>query len=350
MRTFGTFLLAATLGAGGLHGSTALAKGKGKPKGEEAAPKANPAEVNKLKAVRFGDPKAGSFKWGMKPDEVQALVRKQIEAKYEPRIKQAAQDPGKQQRIRDEREREIAAVKKSYVKFEDEKTGLDVSIVGPEFDHRTGEAVLQTKEDLWTRYYFFFEDGLYKMFLAFNKEALEGKSFADFGKDREASYGRGKEVYRDEKTKTGVRHSLDHFEWAAGGDRLRLVDRSEFYGVYCLVLEDGATARRVAERRKIVNPGGIKTDSLVEAVTQKESNSRDANDNIIDRLVGKEVKRPGDEEKHADIVVPSTSGAKAPTPSEVNQKNTSSTPEKEQPVSKKKGASKRDPALDGLEL
>jgi hypothetical protein len=95
MRTVGTFLLAATLGGVGLYGAPAMAKGKGKARGEEAAPKANASEVNKLKAVRFGDPKAGTFKWGMKPEEVQELVRKQVAAKYDARVKQASQDPGK---------------------------------------------------------------------------------------------------------------------------------------------------------------------------------------------------------------------------------------------------------------
>jgi hypothetical protein len=349
MRTFGAFLLAATLGAGiGVHG---VAQAKGKKKGDEAAPRASSSEVGKLKAVRFGDPKAGFFKWGMHPDEVQKLASVQVEAKYKTRIDQNKQDPGKQTRIREEMFKELAAMKKSYTKFEGDKSGWDVSIIGAEFDQKTGEAVLVVKEDIWTRYFFFFEDGLYKMFLAFNKEALEGKGFADFGKDREASYGRAKEVYRDEKIKGGVKHHLDHFEWTAGGDRLRLVDRSEFYGVYCLILEDAGVAKRVMERRKIVNPGGVKTDSLVDAVTAKDKNERDANDNIIDRLTGKEVKRPGDEEKHADIVVPSPT--KSPSPSDVNSssKNTassSSPPPEKEPAGKKKG--KRDPALDGLEL
>jgi hypothetical protein len=357
MTKFGAFLIASALGATlGLPGAVAEAKGKSRKGHEDAAPTASAEEVNKLKAVRLGDPKAGTFKWGMKPDEVIAQVAKAIDKKYEPRITQSAQDPGKQQRIRDEREREVDAVKKSYTKFEGNKTGWDVSIIGTEFEQGTGEAVLVTKEDIWTRYFFFFEDGLYKMFLAFNKDALEGKTFQDFGKSMEAKYGRAKEVYRDDKVKGGVRHTLDHFEWNAGGDRLKLVDRSEFYGVFCLVLYDGDASRRLAERRKIVNPEIQRTDALVEAVTQKEDDGRDANDNIIDRLTHHEVKKPGDEEKHADIVVPSPS-VKAPTPSEVNSSDSSSaTPpssDKERGASagagaKKKG--KKNDALDGLEL
>jgi hypothetical protein len=353
MRTLGTFLVASVLGTVvGLHGAPALAKKVRKAGAEDSAPKASSAEVNKLKAVRLGDPKAGTFKWGMKPEDVEKLVDVQIEKKYQSRVDQARQDPGKQTRIREEMMREINNVKKSYTKFEGNKSGWDVSIIGPEFEQNTGEAVLVTKEDIWTRYFFFFEDGLYKMFLAFNKDALDGKSFDDFGKNMEDKYGRAKEVYRDDKIKGGVRHTLDHYEWSAGADRLRLVDRSEFYGVYCLVLLDNDAQHRLAERRKVVNPEHQRTDSLVEAVTAKDDNARDANDNIVDRLTGRDVKKPGDEEKHADIVVPSP--VKGPTAAEVNGRGSSSSssgsasaPEKESP--KKKAAAKKSDT-DGLEL
>jgi hypothetical protein len=355
-RTFGAFLVATAFSAAvGLHGSAAAAKPKRKG-GGDAAPTASAAEVNKLKAVRLGDPKAGTFKWGMKPDEILAQVQKSLDAKYKERIEKSAQDPGKQQRIRDEKDREFQAVKKSYTKFEGAKTGWDVSIIGQDFEHGTGEAVIVTKEDIWTRYFFFFEDGLYKMFLAFNKDALEGKSFEDFGQGMEAKYGKAKQVFRDIKIKGGVKHELDHYEWAAGGDRLKLVDRSEFYGVYCLVLYDNGVASRLVERRKVVNPKGEHHDSLVDAVTQKEDNSRDANDNIIDRLTGKEVKKPGEEEKHADIVVPSPTHG-GPSAAEVNAKSPASSsspdPASSAPAKdsgKKKGGSKKNDALDGLEL
>ena len=308
MRTSGMLLLALGISAGAslMIGQPAFAKGR---KGGEGVPAANSAEVDKLKAVKLGDPKAGTFKWQMSPEEVMGLVKDAIARRYQSRVEGSAQDPGKQQRIRDEMEKEINAVKKSYVKFEGQKTGWDVSIIGPEFQQNTGEAVLVAKEEIWTRYFFFFENGLYKMFLAFNKDAIEGKSFRDFGKGMEAKYGRAKEVYRDEKVKDGVRHLLDHYQWAAGGDRLRLIDRSEFYGVYCLVLSDASTQGRADEKRKYTNPEQKGGDSLVEAVTAKDNNDRDANDNIIDRITGKEIHKPGDEPKHGDIVVPSTSGA-----------------------------------------
>jgi hypothetical protein len=359
MRITGTFALSLSLGAAvavaSISGYANAAK-----KGGGGAPAASSAEVNKLKAVRLGDPKAGTFKWGMKPEEVMAQVKTSVEAKYEARIDKAKQDPGLQQRIRDELQRELAAVKKSFTKFEGQKTGWDVSIVGPEFQQNTGEAILVTKEDVWTRYFFFFEDGLYKMFLGFNKDAIGGKSFAEFGKSMESKYGNAREVYRDDKTRGGVVHKLDHYEWSAGGgDRLKLIDRSEFYGVYCLVLYDGSTQDRVIERRKVVNPGTVSKDELVESVTGTKGKEKgsDIDDDIIDRVVGKEIKKPGaDAGKTRDIVVDSSnlpkntssgSGGAEKKKAAATEKSASASEEKD---SGKKKGKKSDNPMDGLEL
>jgi hypothetical protein len=342
MRTFGLLLLALGISAGASLTSSAPAFAKGKSRGGgDAVPAGNAEEIDKLKAVRLGDPKAGTFKWQMSPEEVMGLVRNSIAGKYQSRIEGASQDPGKQQRIRDEMEKEVMAVKKSYIKFEGQKTGLDVSIVGPEFQQNTGEAVIVAKEDIWTRYFFFFENGLYKMFLSFNKDAIEGKGFREFGKGMEAKYGRAKEVYRDEKMKDGMKHILDHYAWTARGDTLRLIDRSEFYGVYCLVLVDSKAQDRANEKRKYTNPEQPRGDALVEAVTAKGGDDRDSNDNIIDRITGKEIKKPGDEQKHEDIVVPSVGGRSKPAATEA------STPAGKDKDKKK---AKKDGPMDGIEL
>src|SRR5262245_29752248 len=365
MRITGAFALSLSLGAAvAVASAVTQAKGAAK-KGGGSAPSASSAEVSKLKAVRLGDPKAGTFKWGMKPEEVMAQVKTAVEAKYEPRIEKARQDPGLQQRIRDELQKELTAVKKSYTKFEGQKSGWDVSIIGPEFQQNTSEAVLVTKEDVWTRYFFFFEDGLYKMFLAFNKDAIGGKSFQDFGKSMEAKYGNGREVYRDDKTRGGVNHKLDHYEWSAGGgDRLKLIDRSEFYGVYCLVLYDGSVQDRVMDRRKVVNPGEVRKDELVEGVTGKNVTAKgsDIDDDIIDRVVGKETKKPGTEPKGKEVVVDasnlpkqaaSTSGSGGgEKKKEMSNKSSSSSSSSEEKADsgKKKGGKKSDNPMDGLEL
>jgi hypothetical protein len=317
--------------------------------GGGAAPPA--AELAKLKAIRLGDPKAGVFTWGMNADDVFAKVKGSIEARYQDRIDGAKADPGKQQRIRDEREKETKGVKASFTKFEGQKTGWDVSIIGSEFAQNNGEAVIPLKEDVWTRYFFFFEDRLAKIFIAFNKEAIGDKSFRDFGKEMAAKYGNPREVYRDEKQRGGMKRVLDHFEWAvSAGDSLKLVDRSEFYGVFCLVLTDASAEQRIIAKRKITNPGTVQKDSLVEAVVNSKDQGADSNDDIIDRVTGHEVKKPGSEAKHGDIQVPMPA---APTPADVNsgsgagKKGKETAAKKERPAKEEK---ERKPSSSGLEL
>jgi hypothetical protein len=147
-------------------------------------------------------------------------------------------------------------------------------------------------------------------------------------------FGKAKEVNVEEKTKAGVKVKLDHFVWGSkNGDMLRLVDRSEFYDVFCLVIYDGKVSEKQDEIRK-ARKGGPKHDNLVEAVTTQSSNDRDPNDNVLDTITGKEVLKPG-EKRAADIVVPSpTPAVRAPTPAEVNRA------EKAERAAEKKAADK----------
>jgi hypothetical protein len=320
-----------------------LAKSKSKG-GPGATPPSQ--ELAKLKAIRLGDPKAGIFTWGMTPTEVIEKSKGAISVKYRKSIDDAKADSGKQHRIELQRDQELAALEKSFTKFEGQKSGWDVSIIGSEFAQNNGESVIPLKEDIWTRYFFFFEDRLWKMFLAFNKDAIGTKSFRDFGKEMAAKYGNPREVYREEKQKGGVKRVLDHFEWSvSGSDSLRLVDRSQFYDVYCLVLSDATVTDSIMSKRKITNPGTVEKDSLVEAVISSKDNGVDSNDDIIDRVTGREVKKPGSEGKHGDIVVPMPA---APTPADINASGEKSG--KKGKEKKEKEPTEKKAAGSGLEL
>jgi hypothetical protein len=335
MRTFALCLVAAVL-AVPFAGSASAAAAKKKPVGKTvSAPAASAAEIDKLK---------GEFKWGMSPDDVMAKMVTKIEGTFGERLKKTATDPARQDRVRKEMRAETDKAKQhSLVKFEGQKTGYDVSIIDQEFGHNVSESMLVAKEDNASRYFFFVGDRLYKMFVAFDKDMLEGKTFKDFGGLMQSRFGKAREVFVDEKTKAGVNHKLDHYVWSSkAGDVLRLVDRSAFYDVYCLVIYDG----NVAQQQQLAYKAHQKTtrsDALVDAITTKPLNSRDENDNVIDRITGREVHRPGDKAPQ-DIVVPSPSqNVRAPSPSEVNQPQRVSPPEEEEnkaPASKKSKAGK----------
>jgi hypothetical protein len=287
-------------------------KARGKPAAKAPAepPQASGEEMNKLK---------GEFNWGMSPDEVVAKVQERIRDAYQERIQKTANDPTRNDRVRKEMMAELKRAKAKIVRFDGQKTGYDVSIIDQEFLHRNGESMLVAKEETSTRYFFFADERLYKMFIAFDKDMLQGKSFEEFGALMQARFGKAREVKVEEKSKAGVSVKLDHFVWSSkSGDMLRLVDRSEFYDVYCLVIYDGAFSRRQEELRQ-ARRTGPKRDALVEAVTSGAGNERNPHENIVDQITGKEILKPG-ERQAADITVPTPTNVRAPGPEEVNRK------------------------------
>jgi hypothetical protein len=324
---------------GSAAGAAAKKKAPARAAAAAGAPNAAPTELEKLK---------GDFKWGMSPDEVLAKMIQKVESTYDERLKKTATDPARQDRVRKEMRAETEKVKQhSLVKFEGQKSGYDVSIIDQEFSHSTGESMLVATEENARRFFFFANDRLFKMFIAFDKDMLQGKSFKEFGGLMQARFGKAKEVHVDERTKAGVSRKLDHYLWnSKGGDVLRLVDRSAFYDVYCLVIYEGRVAAQQAEMGK-AHKKTYKSDALVDAVVGKPLNSRDENDNVIDRITGREVRRPGDQAPQ-DIQVPSPSAApvRGPSPSEVNRVE----PREEEPKPSKGKGKDKEKAGAGLEL
>jgi hypothetical protein len=304
MRRFGLSFLAMVLVVS--TAQLALAKGKrGRVKKEVKgpAPVAKAAEIKEFK---------GEFSWGMSPQAVMEKLNAKIDASYKERVEKYRLDPAKSDSIRGQIKAEKTRVAKSLVKFDGEKSGWDVSIIDEEFLQNNGESMLQYKEPKSTRYFFFSGDSLYKMYVAFDKDVVAGKSFQEFGDMMQQKYGRAQVVYRD-VVMHGVKNKvLDSFQWrSAEGDGLRLVDRSKFYDVYCLVIYDHGVADRQAELRKERSSREPK-GSVVDNVIDTKGSDRDENDNVIDRITGKQVLKPGDNRGgNQTIRVPSpTSGGK----------------------------------------
>ncbi len=314
------FAVVAILLAGASQGSVQAAAKAKSAKASGKVPLASADEINKLK---------GDFKWGMSVDEVSAKVVERIEAGYADRLQKAANDPTRQDRVRKEMRGDVEQVKGHYVKFEGQKSGYDVSIIDQEFTQNTSESLLVAKEESTTRYFFFAHDKLYKMFIAFDKDMLQGKRFVEFGALMQTRFGMAREIFAEEKSKAGVKKKLDHFMWTSkAGDVLRLVDRSEFYDVYCLAIYDGQVDAQLADARKANYKGGPRMDPVVEAVTGAPVNDRDANDNVIDRITKRTIRRPGDDQGSQNIVVPSPG-------SEGGQGNKAAKPQGDRPAKAK---------------
>jgi hypothetical protein len=244
------------------------------------APKANTQAVASL---------MGPFKWGMSPDEVGGVIAKQIDEKYQERIKET-RDVYQQDKFRKDATREKNALKKTYVKFDGRKTGWDVSIIDKEFGQKNDESMLyywendpDTKKDQ-KRFFFFVDGKLWKMFIAFNSDLFQGKKFADFQASMETRYGKGADEMRDD---------VHFLAWRSPGYFLRAIDLTQFYGNFCVAIADDSIEQTIHARREERNPKQVKTSVIVDSVTegknQKDESKpslEDPNADVVDRLTG----------------------------------------------------------------
>lgn len=290
MKRFGLSLLAALF----ILTTAQVASAKGAKGAKKAAEKTTRGPAPLAKAKEISEFK-GDYKWGMSPRAVMEKLYANIEAGYKDKVEAARADPANSDRVRRMIKADKDAVAKSLVKFDGQNAAWGTSIIDEEFIPNNGESMLFFREPKSKRYFFFSGEALYKMYVAFDKEVVAGKSFMVFGDMMQQKYGKAQAVYRDVAMPGGMKDRvLDAYQWrSAEGDGLRLVDRSKFYDVYCLVIFDQSVADRQAELRRSKAASAPK-GSFVDSVISDKPSERDENDNVVDRITGKEVLKPGE--------------------------------------------------------
>lgn len=283
MRRISSLLLATALLFGG--STVALAKGA----------KKAPAKVTKKKAVapkkkavpppsaehkkKLADLFAG-FKFGMSKDEVVAVLAKQLDERYEEKIK-ATTDIPTQDRLRKEKKAELARVNASYVKFEGKRTGWDVSIIEEELAHNTGESMLERWENQGgknQRRFFFFHDGkLYKMFISLDVSVLpqDKKNFETFRAVMTGQYGPG-------DVEPG------RITWRTSEFQVRAVDKLKAYDALALIIEDPRTLKDLVAIREAKAPPKKETSAVIKAVIDVDGSANPdvkSNSNAIDAVI-----------------------------------------------------------------
>src|SRR5262249_54461820 len=157
-----------------------------------SVPSANEKAVSEL---------LGPYKWGMSPDDVLAALGKQLGDRIAPELAKIT-DVYEQTRMRKSVKEQVDQVRKSFTRFEGQKTGWDVSIIEGEFLHRNDESMMQYREtDPATgrqqdRFFFFYQGRLWKQFIAFDMTPYKGKTFNDFRGAMEARYGKGQPIVK----------------------------------------------------------------------------------------------------------------------------------------------------------
>lgn len=250
-------LAASPVYAGGAKKAAATKKAKAPAPKPAVAPVVN-AEHKKALAEKFG-----GFKFGMTKDEILGVLQKQINDRYDEKIK-ATTDVMVQDRLRKERKTELARTSSTYVTFDGKKTGWDVSIIETEFAHNTGESMMERWENengKNNRRFFFFKDQkLWKMYISLDVSMIpeDKRNFETFKGVMEGAYG------------PGLVDVSGTISWRAGEFDARAVDRLRDYGALGLVVEDPKVRNELVAAREAVAPKKAETPSVIKAIIDPE--------------------------------------------------------------------------------
>ncbi len=232
----------------------------------------------------------GKFKWGMSHDEVWKTLETAIHDRYKEQISKES-DVNVQDDLRKKELEDIQKTKTSYVTFEGKKTGWDVSIVDKEFSQRNSESMVVMWEKDQRRFLFFWNDKLYKQFIAFDAQhpVFKGKSFDDFVHLIEGRYGQPQMKFSQMRTKEDM--VVDHMEWPPAGDyQLWAIDQSGFYGNFCLRLFSPKIQGDLDKARAEKEPKRQSGNALIDAVTKPDDVAGDKNADVVDEILGKKNK------------------------------------------------------------
>ncbi len=284
------YLLVASLGLGSVA-YAAPKKAPAKPTAKKA-PDKKPAP-KKIVMVSADKKKAlaelyGGFKFGMSKDDVLKVLQKQIDERFEEKIK-ATEDITRKDKLRAEKKREMSDVTKSYVEFKGTNVGgWDVSIIEGEFAHRTGEAMLdrwENKDGKNQRRFFFFHDGrLWKMAISVDVSILpeDKRNFETFSQVMQSKYGPGD---IDGGTIT----------WYSDEFHVRALDKLKAYTALILAIEEPKTKTALIAARAEKADKKPDTSPIIKSVVDVDGKDRPdvkANNNAVDSVINANGGRP----------------------------------------------------------
>lgn len=229
----------------------------------------------------------GAIEWGWSPKQVYRELKRGIEAKYQEPIAKST-DAIEEDRLRHKIAEETREIRDSYFEFDGSASAYDSGYLKGEFTHHNGESLLRVRTKNSQDFFFFIENRLWKRYRAFDASVFEGASFDEFGKALQQRYGKARK-------RSGSLHeggaSKQWYEWKEPHVRARAVDNNEFYGFYCLILEDPKTVARLSQLRKQKPAPTESSDSLVDMVGDDAETDQHAD--IADRITG-EIRRHDD--------------------------------------------------------
>lgn len=228
----------------------------------------------------------GGIQWGWNKDQVIEHFRRALVAQYQPLLRNKGQV--EQDRLMQERDQQLQALRQSFVEFNGRvgQRRWDTSFIGDEYTHNNNESMILFEDPRnGNREFFFFIGG--KLWKRVQARAIPRGShpdFATFVSGLDHLFGQGQRRMSQQDP-----NKIEMVVWQDPTTRLRVTDRSTFYGAYLLAYEDKPTLGRLAELRRNAPVKTASNTTAKVAVDDPHVGNVDAdpNEDIVDRVTGK---------------------------------------------------------------
>lgn len=249
-----------TWAASGPMLSSAEARPKAR-KGQAAA--AIAAEAPAIKMAPELSPKG--LRFGMSPSEVAELYDKALDREYVPLYRKVQPGPRMNALDAELREKKLS-FRRSRVDFGTLPTGIDQTPIAGEYGYRTNESLMSIKQGEGTRYFFFHEEKLWKVYDELR--LAEGSDLgATYQEGLEALAKRFEAVGRVREADPASGRNATEADWVDPQTRIRAIDRG-YEDVLALVYEQRTKAEALVELRKANQKDANAMDPAVLAIVR----------------------------------------------------------------------------------
>jgi len=213
----------------------------------------------------------GGLRWGMSKEEVvkaHTAVNGILWKEYDGKLAKASVGP-QMKALEQERDSAMRAFERTWVEFEGNPTGYDATGLKTEYTYKNKEALLQLQRNGKTRFFFFIQGRLWKIYDAvpLGDSGMLGKTFADAVNTTNGKLGVNGRIIAPDAAQ-GRPHTL--VDWRDTSSHMRLVDRTG-EGIAGVVLEELSTVNNLASLRSVKEANPLEIDPTIAAVTKGDN-------------------------------------------------------------------------------
>ena len=226
----------------------------------------------------------GEIEWGDNPQQVLEKLRtaKLAELREDHTLRA---NPAQMQRARQGVLDQMRRVEDSHTDLRGERTDYDMSIIATEFTKNNNESVLRVRDNVAQHFYFFIDNELYKLVIAYNQDQVQHLGFQAFVDRVTQRYGAP--VSTERGTIRGEEGMVEA-TWMDTHNTLRVNNRRQFFGTFTMAFSDRQFEERWTERGRVFGGNDQEEEAyqVSDRVRQLTAPSDHRRGSALDSMVG----------------------------------------------------------------